>query len=336
MTTSNKSETKLCPFCSEEIKAAAIKCKHCRKMLPQVLDRTSQEESPKPPKLDPPQNVFDRVDTPTSSSSSDSARSRRRLPQGAMWWVLITVPVIVGVSALAVLQLLVGAQSENADVPCPDSRFVDPMIKCERCFEKMRAPCNGPPCIDELKVEYNKIAIPKIRQRWEGKTPEVQAMLCSEFLKNCKKATDSAETASTRATNPLGYARSRLKTSHPLWLLCDVAAEVDRGDHVEPRTFESNPQSYDGKAIYFEGRVRKVWEEEGGNSYAVRGDGFQILVIYPTKSNIKAGTRVGVYGYAAGVHSQVSRDGSRVTAPRIAAMYVGERRKARRLGRQCE
>ena len=36
-------ETKLCPFCAEEIKAAAVKCKHCGTWLPspQASDSTS-------------------------------------------------------------------------------------------------------------------------------------------------------------------------------------------------------------------------------------------------------------------------------------------------------
>jgi hypothetical protein len=42
------SDTKLCPFCAEEIKSAAIKCKHCGEML-ESSAVPAPVEAPKPP-----------------------------------------------------------------------------------------------------------------------------------------------------------------------------------------------------------------------------------------------------------------------------------------------
>lgn len=57
------SDTKLCPFCAEEIKTAAIKCKHCSKMLDEPVPTT--EENPSTPESGEPE-------TTTTESSQES------------------------------------------------------------------------------------------------------------------------------------------------------------------------------------------------------------------------------------------------------------------------
>lgn len=46
------SDTKTCPFCAEDIKAAAIKCKHCGEMLMQSEPESTPLETTKEPDLE--------------------------------------------------------------------------------------------------------------------------------------------------------------------------------------------------------------------------------------------------------------------------------------------
>jgi len=43
-------DTKLCPFCAEEIKVAAIVCKHCGRELPKIEELKPESAQPQPSK----------------------------------------------------------------------------------------------------------------------------------------------------------------------------------------------------------------------------------------------------------------------------------------------
>lgn len=60
------SDTKLCPFCAEEIKAAAVKCKHCRRMLNEAAP--AESVTPKPP---PPTPPLEPISPPSTESKQE-------------------------------------------------------------------------------------------------------------------------------------------------------------------------------------------------------------------------------------------------------------------------
>jgi len=66
------SGTKLCPFCAEEIKATAIKCKHCGSMLNETASSESVTSQPSAP-VSPTQLVSSTSTEPIQEIEAESA-----------------------------------------------------------------------------------------------------------------------------------------------------------------------------------------------------------------------------------------------------------------------
>jgi len=71
------SDTKLCPFCAEEIRAAAIKCKHCGSMLEEAgPSESTTSSSPPPPISTPPSQT---ISIPPPEATQKSAPQNERI-----------------------------------------------------------------------------------------------------------------------------------------------------------------------------------------------------------------------------------------------------------------
>lgn len=348
MTTSNKSDTKLCPFCSEEIKATAIKCKHCRSNLLQNQGSPPMETSSA---SDPPPNtegvadvtsqLSDDVDqTATKAANPTHTRRRRRK---VLVWLLASLLVIGGGVVLLATQLPTGAAILIGD----NEETEPPTTSCKQCIKRVCGQCRTKDCVFSRKSATCEVfkALTKADLALRETVQEKRAF-CDDLLEQCDGHVANAEEASrppTPESEPLEFVRARIERARKnisddrlrrRLLACEVLNLTklqERRDRITPKMLETRPRRYIGQPIHLDGSVFQIWDrnsrgEHGETEFFVRVRS-NVFVIYPEPSDLLQRQRVRVFGYVAGDYSYQSTAGWNLTIPKVIAVSVGSRRE---------
>jgi hypothetical protein len=87
----NDNEYKNCPYCGEEIKAIAIKCKHCQSFLDKETGPVINEEQQKP---ETDQLVGQAVDKKADLGSTLTKTGTSLMTIGCLLTLFVTIPII--------------------------------------------------------------------------------------------------------------------------------------------------------------------------------------------------------------------------------------------------